>query len=118
MALPSTQGTAHVYGLKGTYSLLTLQSDSLDAKCNVDVFVLDETGRKVTNRMDDVQYDTTLTGILISEGTEPTPGDLIPYKLPNSTAVNYILKDMTSEGSNRDFRKVTLKVEKYSQIAT
>ena len=118
MALPQTFGTAHVYGLKGTYSLITLQSDDLDAKANIDVFVLDETGRKITNRMDDIQYDTTLSGILIADNSEPSPGDLIPYKLPNGTSVNYILKDMTSSGVNNNFRKVTLKVEKYSQITT
>lgn len=110
--LPQTFGVGHTYGLYDTVSFLTLQSDDIDAKPALDVEVMDETGRVITDRLDDLRLETTLSGILKTGATTPYPGDRITYN-----SVSYIIKDMSTSGVNNGFRKVSLKCVKYQEIA-
>lgn len=112
MSLPQTFGVSHVYGLYDTVNFLTLQSDDIDAKPALDVEVMDETGRVITDRLDDLRLEASLSGILKTGATLPYPGDTITYN-----AITYIIKDMTTSGVNNGFRKVTLKCVKYQEIS-
>ena len=112
MSLPQTYGTPHVFGVLDSGIFVTIQTDSVDQKPALDVEVMDETGRVITDRLDDQRLETTVSGVLKTASTVPTAGDRFTYN-----AVNYIIKDVTNDGSNNAFRKVTLKLVKYQEIA-
>lgn len=112
MATPQTYGTAHKFALYDTLGFVTLQTDDIDKKPALDVEVMDETGRVITDRMDDVRIETTVSGVLLASGAIPTVTDRLEYN-----GVNYIIKDVTDSGVNNGYRKVTLKLVKYQEIA-
>jgi hypothetical protein len=104
-------GVAHFYGLYGTVTYATLQSDSLSQSFKIDVEVMDEEGRVITDRLDDLFQEITLEGVL-KDGTTPEIGTQFTY-----LGIQWILKSLEDKGTNKDFRKVTIKGVKYSQIA-
>ena len=112
MALPQTYGTAHVFGVLDTGIFVTIQTDSVDQKPALDVEVMDETGRVITDRLDDQRLETTVSGVLKTSATVPTAGNQFTYD-----GVQYIIKDVTNDGANNAFRKVTLKLVKYQEIS-
>ena len=112
MALPKTYGTEHVFGVLDTSAFITIQTDSVDQKPALDVEVMDETGRVITDRLDDQRLETTVSGVLKDTAGIPVAGDQLDYD-----SVLYIIKDVTNDGSNNAFRKVTLKLVKYQEIA-
>lgn len=112
MSLPQTFGVSHVFGLYDTVSFLTLQSDDLAQKPALDVEVMDETGRVVTDRLDDLRLETSLSGVLKTSASIPAVGDRITYN-----AISYIIKEVSTAGVNNGFRKVTMKCVKYQEIA-
>jgi hypothetical protein len=112
MSLPQTFGVDHKFALYGTQSFVTLQSDDISQKPALDVEVTDETGRVITDRLDDLRKEVSLTGVLLAAGTIPAIGDQISYH-----SINGIVKDITDNGVNNNFRKVTIKLVKYQEIA-
>jgi len=113
MALPTTYGTDHKYGLYDVSSFLTLNSDDLSTKLNIDVTVTNETGQIITNRVDDYQTDVTFSGVLKLSATLPTVGQTLTYG-----GVSYIIKGVDDSGSNNAYRKVSIKGVKYQNIST
>lgn len=104
-------GVAHFYGLYGTVTYATLQSDSLSQSFKIDVEVMDEEGRVITDRLDDLYQEITLDGVL-KTGETPEIGTQFSYG-----GIQWILKSLEDKGTNKDFRKVTIKGVKYQQIA-
>jgi len=104
-------GVAHFYGLYGTVAYATLQSDSLSQSFKLDVEVSDEEGRVITDRLDDLYQEITLDGVL-KTGTTPAIGTQFSY-----LGIQWILKSLEDKGTNKDFRKVTIKGVKYQEIA-
>ncbi|WP_353209867.1 hypothetical protein [Sphingorhabdus sp.] len=111
-SLPHTFGVEHVFGLYDTADFVTLQSDDISQKAALDVEVMDETGRVITDRLDDRRIETSISGVLLSTAAIPTIGAQLAYD-----SVNYIVKDVSDAGTNNGFRKVTLKLVKYQEIA-
>ena len=107
-----TYGVTHVFGIYGTENFITIQSDDLTQRQALDVEVTDETGRVITNRLDDLRSETTISGVLKDGATIPTVGNQLTY---NGTA--YIIKDVTNNGTNNGFRKVSCKLVKYQLIS-
>ena len=107
-----TYGVTHVFGIYGTENFITIQSDDLTQRQALDVEVTDETGRVITNRLDDLRLETTISGVLKDSATIPTVGNQLTY---NGTA--YIIKDVTNNGTNNGFRKVSCKLVKYQLIS-
>jgi hypothetical protein len=112
MATPYTYGTEHKFGLYSTADFVTLQTDDISKKNALDVEVMDETGRVITDRLDDTRIETSISGVLLASGTVPTVGAQFTYD-----SVNYIIKDVGDSGTNNGFRKVTLKLVKYQEIS-
>jgi hypothetical protein len=104
-------GVAHFYGLYGTVSYMTLQSDSLSQTFKLDVEVPDEEGRVITDRLDDLFQEITLEGVL-KTGETPELGSRFSY-----LGISFILKSLEDKGTNKDFRKVSVKGVKYQEIA-
>lgn len=105
-------GVVHIFGLKGTVTTLTLQSDDLDHKFALDVEVKDENGVTITDRLDDERIEVTLEGTMKSTGTEDLLGGTYTYG-----GVTFIVKGVTDRGTNQDYRKVSIKGVKYQGIA-
>jgi hypothetical protein len=106
-------GVAHIYGLKGTSTYLTVQSDSVTNSLALDVEITDENGRVITDRLDDKRIETTFDGVLKSETDFVSLiGDQLEYG-----GVTYIIKSIDDKGTNKDFRKVSIKGIKYQEIA-
>jgi len=111
-SLPTTFGVSHKFALYGTSDFVTLQSDDISNKAALDVEVMDETGRVITDRLDDLRIELSLSGVLLASGTIPTIGDRLTYN-----GINGIIKDISDAGTNNGFRKVTIKLVKYQEIA-
>jgi hypothetical protein len=115
MALPVTKGTAHIFGLRGTGGVVfTVQSDDITNRPALDVEIKDETGRVITNRLDDLRIEINVEGILLASETPTLPaiGATFSYN-----GVNYIIKEVTDRGTNQDFRKLGIRAVKYQEIS-
>lgn len=105
-------GVAHFYGLRGTVTYMTLQSDSQTQSFKLDVEVADEHGRVITDRLDDAFLELSIDGVLLATDLTPSNGTRFTY---NDT--NWIIKSIEGKGTNKDFRKVSIKAVKYQEIA-
>ena len=108
----TTYGVTHAYGLNGTLSFATIQTDDISIKKALDVEVMDEYGKVITDRLDDTRTETSVSGVLKVKSTYPTIGEHFTYD-----SVQYIIKDVTDAGTNNGYRKVSLKLVKYQEIA-
>jgi hypothetical protein len=113
MTTPAKEfGITHIYGVLGTVTTLTVQSDDLDYKYALDVEVKNEDGVVITDRLDDKRIEITVDGVMKSGGTEDLLGGTFTYD-----TVSYIVKGVTDRGTNNDYRKVSIKGVKYQEIA-
>ena len=108
----TTYGVTHAYGLNGTLSFATIQTDDISIKKALDVEVMDEYGKVITDRLDDTRTETSVSGVLKVKSTYPTIGEHFTYD-----GTQYIIKDVTDAGTNNGYRKVSLKLVKYQEIA-
>jgi hypothetical protein len=104
-------GVAHFFGLRGTETYMTIQSDGITESFALDVEVTDEDGRVITDRLDDRRTEISLDGVLLETDVLPTNGTQFTYN-----GITYILKSIDDKGTNKDFRKVSVKGIKYEQI--
>ena len=105
-------GIAHVFGIRGTVTSLTVQSDNITKKFALDVEVKDENGRVITDRVDDLRKELDIEGVLLIADAPPAPGDQVTYN-----SIQYIIKEVDDRGTNMDYRKVSIKGVKYQEIA-
>jgi hypothetical protein len=105
-------GVAHFFGLRGTETYMTIQSDGITESFALDVEVADEDGRVITDRLDDRRTEINLDGVLLASDVLPSNGTQFTYG-----GVQYILKSIDDKGTNKDYRKVSVKGIKYEQIA-
>lgn len=105
-------GVAHFYGLRGTSTYMTLQSDSVVQSFKLDVEVADVEGRVITDRLDDLFIEFTFDGVLLASDSLPQIGDQFSYG-----GIQFIMKGLEDKGTNKDFRKVSVKAVKYQEIA-
>jgi len=104
-------GVAHFYGLYGTETYMTIQSDSITYNFALDVEVADEDGKVITDHLDDRRVEITMDGVLKAAATLPDAGTQFIYD-----GTQFILKSIDDKGSNKDFRKVTVKGISYEAI--
>lgn len=109
---PNEFGVTHIFGVKGTVTTLTVQSDDFDYNYALDVEVKDENGVVITDRLDDERINISIDGTMKATGTEDLIGGNFTYG-----GVSFIVKGVTDRGTNSDYRKVTIKGVKYQEIA-
>jgi limonene-1,2-epoxide hydrolase len=107
-----TYGISHAYGLNGTLAFATIQSDDISKKKALDVEIQDEYGVVITDRLDDTRIETSVSGVLKVKSTYPVIGEQFSYD-----GTQFIIKEVTDAGTNSGFRKVSLKLVKYQNIA-
>lgn len=113
MANPIEYGVALFYGLyeKEAATYMIVQSDNFSESLALDVEVFDEDGRVITNHLDDRRNECTLDGILKEGESTPAIGTTFTYG-----GATFILKSVDDKGTNKDYRKVTVKGIKYQEI--
>jgi len=114
MAITATEyGVAMFYGIrdKEKFTYMVVQSDNFTDNFALDVEVPDEEGRVITDHLDDWRTELTIDGVLKADANEPEIGSTFLY-----VGVNYILKSIDDKGSNKDYRKYTIKGVKYQEI--
>lgn len=113
MALPQTYGVDHEYGpVDVTQSFITIQSDNLKETCALSVEVKDEQGRVITVRKDDLRKTVNFVGVMKLNATLPVAGNQITFG-----SIQYIIDDVSNDGTNESFRRVGLNCTKYQEIA-
>ena len=105
-------GVAHFFGLRGTTTYMTVQSDSWMDTFALDVEVSDEVGRVITDRLDDARLEITVEGVLLASDSIPANGLQFTYG-----GATFITKSIDDKGTNKDFRKVSVKGIRYQEIA-
>lgn len=113
MADPIEYGVAIMYGLleKDAFTYLVVQSDDWTDTLALDVEVSDEQGRVIVDHLDDRRAEVTIDGVIKVGEDLPEVGSTFEY----SGGV-FILKSIDDKGSNKDFRKLTIKGVKYQEI--
>ena len=100
-------------GSWGTAFVMVLADAGADVTLwGLDVEVADEVGRVITDRLDDQYFELTLDGVLLASDSIPGNGSQITY-----AGRQYITKSIEDKGTNKDFRKVSVKAVKYQEIA-
>jgi hypothetical protein len=110
-------GTGHKFGLydpsnTGAVAIMTITSDPLSKEFGLTVEVTDQYGRVVTKRYDDTRNKITLEGTILSAGVPPAIGTTFTYN-----SIKYIIEKVDDRGVNNDFRKLSLDLVKYQEIA-
>lgn len=105
-------GVALFYGLRDTVTYMVVQSDDLSQSLALDVEVANEDGVVITDHLDDRRKEITIEGVLKIADAVPTIATQFTYG-----GVQYILKSIDDKGSNKDYRKVSVKGIKYEAIA-
>jgi hypothetical protein len=110
---PIEYGVALFYGLyeKESTTYMVVQSDNFSESLALDVEVADEDGRVITNHIDDRRNECTLDGVLKDGASTPEIGTTFTY-----SGITFILKSIEDKGTNKDYRKVTVKGIKYQEI--
>lgn len=112
--MPGTQkdfGIAHFYGLYDTRTYMTVQSDNWTETYKLDVEVSDEVGRVITDRLDDLFQELSIDGVMLEADILPDMGTVFEYG-----GEKWILKSLDDKGTNKDFRKLTVKGVRYQEI--
>lgn len=104
-------GEALVFGPLDEVTGVVVQSDSWTVRFGLDVEVMDEAGRVITNRLDDERNEITIEGV-IKVLDSVTPGQKLQYG-----GTDFIIKEVTDRGSNQEYRKLSIRGVKYQEIA-
>jgi hypothetical protein len=104
-------GEALVFGPKDEVVGIVVQSDSWTIRFALDVEVMDESGRVITDRLDDERNEITIEGVIKVEDAV-LAGSELTYD-----GMNFIVKEVTDRGSNQEYRKLSIRAVKYQEIA-
>lgn len=104
-------GEALVFGPLDEVVGVVVQSDSWTVRFGLDVEVMDEQGRVITNRLDDERNEITIEGV-IKVLDSVLPGQTLTYG-----GTSFIIKEVTDRGSNQEYRKLSIRGIKYQEIA-
>jgi hypothetical protein len=104
-------GEALVFGPLDEVTGVVVQSDSWTVRYALDVEVMDEDGRVITNRLDDERNEITIEGV-IKVLDSVLPGMQMTYG-----GTQFIIKEVTDRGSNQEYRKLSIRGVKYQEIA-
>lgn len=104
-------GEALVFGPYDEVVGIVVQSDSWTVRYALDVEVMDESGRVITDRLDDERNEITIEGV-IKTTDSVLPGNELTY-----SGMTFIVKEVTDRGSNQEYRKLSVRAVKYQEIA-
>ena len=110
-----TKGTAHVYGISGTVSNITVQSYTVSRSFELDDKVPGEHGRTITHRMDGRSNELSLEGVLQSNSFALAIGDRIQFS-GNEITFDGAITRIEDRGQAKGFSLVSISAVSFEDI--
>lgn len=110
-----TKGTAHVYGITGTVSNITVQSYTVNRSFELDDKVAGEHGRTITHRLDGRTNEISIEGVLQSASFSVGIGDRLQFA-GNEIAFDGLVTRVEDRGQNKGFSLISLTAVSFEDI--
>lgn len=110
-----TKGTAHVYGITGTVSNITVQSYTVNRSFELDDKVAGEHGRTITHRVDGRTNEISIEGVLQSSSFSLAIGDRLQFS-GNEIAFDGLVTRIEDRGQNKGFSLISLTAVSFEDI--
>lgn len=110
-----TKGTAHVYGISGTVSNITVQSYTVSRSFELDDKVAGEHGRTITHRVDGRSNELSLEGVLQSNSFAIAIGDRLQFT-GNEITFDGMVTRIEDRGQAKGFSLVSISAVSFEDI--
>ena len=110
-----TKGTAHVYGISGTVSNITVQSYTVSRSFELDDKVAGEHGRTITHRVDGRSNELSLEGVLQSSSFAIAIGDRLQFT-GNEITFDGMVTRIEDRGQAKGFSLVSISAVSFEDI--
>ena len=110
-----SKGTAHVYGITGTVSNITVQSYTVSRSFELDDKVAGEHGRTITHRVDGRTNEISIEGVLQSASFSVAIGDRLQFA-GNEIAFDGMVTRIEDRGQAKGFSLISLTAVSYEDI--
>ena len=110
-----TKGTAHVYGISGTVSNITVQSYTISRSFELDDKVAGEHGRTITHRLDGRTNEISIEGVLQSNSFAIAIGDRLQFT-GNEISFDGAVTRIEDRGQNKGFSLISLTAVSFEDI--
>lgn len=110
-----SKGTAHVYGIAGTVSNITVQSYTVSRSFELDDKVAGEHGRTITHRVDGRTNEISIEGVLQSSSFSIAIGDRLQFA-GNEIAFDGMVTRIEDRGQAKGFSLISLTAVSYEDI--
>ena len=111
-----SKGTAHVYGITGTVSNITVQSYTVSHSFELDDKVAGEHGRTITHRVDGRTNEISIEGVLQSSTFSVTIGDRLQFA-GNEIAFDGLVTRVEDRGQAKGFSLISISAVSYEDIS-
>lgn len=112
------KGTAHVYGITGTVSGITVQSYTISRSFELDDKVADASGITVTHRLDGRTNEISIEGVLTAAASFTIAvGDRLQFS-GNEVAFDGVITRLEDRGQNKGFSLISLTAVSYEGITS
>jgi hypothetical protein len=109
------KGTAHVYGITGTVTNITVQSYTISRSFELDDRVEDASGLTITHRLDGRTNEITVEGVLQSSTFSVGIGDRLQFT-GNEITFDGVVTRLEDRGQNKGFSLISLTAVSYEGI--
>lgn len=109
------KGTAHVYGISGTVSNITVQSYTISRSFERDDKVEDASGLTITHRLDGRTNEISIEGVLQSSTFSVVIGDRLQFA-GNEISFDGVVTRLEDRGQNKGFSLISLTAVSYEGI--
>jgi len=112
-----SKGVAHVYGITGTVSNITVQSYTISRSFELDDKVAGEHGRTITHRLDGRTNELSIEGVLKSASFSITIGDTLAFT-GNEITFNGHVTNIQDRGQNKGFTLISITAVQFEDITS
>ena len=110
-----SKGTAHVYGIAGTVSNITVQSYTVSRSFELDDKVAGEHGRTITHRVDGRTNEISIEGVLQSNSFALAIGDRLQFS-GNEITFDGMVTRIEDRGQAKGFSLISVSAVSYEDI--
>ena len=110
-----SKGTAHVYGITGTVSNITVQSYTVSRSFELDDKVAGEHGRTITHRVDGRTNELSLEGVLQSANFSLAIGDRLQFA-GNEIVFDGMITRIEDRGQAKGFSLVSITAQSFEDV--
>lgn len=110
-----SKGTAHVYGISGTVSNITVQSYTVSRSFELDDKVAGEHGRTITHRVDGRTNEISIEGVLQSSSFSVAIGDRLQFA-GNEIAFDGLVTRIEDRGQAKGFSLISITAQSFEDI--